>query len=192
MPNLNLQKLEFKKTSFQDLIISNPKIFSDERGYFYESYNSRLFQEFAGFSPNFVQDNQSKSTYGVLRGLHFQNGEYAQSKLVRVLEGEVLDVVVDLRKSEPTYGKTFSIKLSAKNKKQLFIPKGMAHGFITLSPTAVFAYKCDAYYNKESERGLAYNDNDLNIDWLVDVKDIILSQKDLENPNFKELKNISF
>lgn len=184
--------MEFQKTAFKDLIICTPKVFEDDRGYFYESYNSEAFKKFAGFSPSFVQDNQSKSTYGVLRGLHFQIGIHAQSKLVRVIEGEVLDVVVDLRKEEPTYGQSFSIKLSGINKKQLFVPKGMAHGFITLSDTAIFAYKCDAFYDQKSERGLAYNDASLKIDWLLDEHEFLLSPKDLENPMLSELKNISF
>jgi dTDP-4-dehydrorhamnose 3,5-epimerase len=184
--------VEFQKTAFKDLIICTPKVFEDDRGYFYESYNSEAFKKFAGFSPSFVQDNQSKSTYGVLRGLHFQIGKHAQSKLVRVIEGKVLDVVVDLRKEEPTYGKSFAIELSGANKKQLFVPKGMAHGFITLSDTAVFAYKCDAFYNQKSERGLAYNDVSLEIDWLLNEHEFLLSPKDLENPMLSELKNISF
>ncbi|AWH75125.1 dTDP-4-dehydrorhamnose 3,5-epimerase [Dokdonia sp. Dokd-P16] len=184
--------MEFQKTAFKDLIICTPKVFEDDRGYFFESYNSEAFEKFAGFSPSFVQDNQSKSSFGVLRGLHFQIGKHAQSKLVRVIEGEVLDVVVDLRKEEPTYGKSFTIKLSGINKKQLFVPKGMAHGFITLSDTAIFAYKCDAFYDQKSERGLAYNDPSLKIDWLLDEREFLLSPKDLENPMLSELKNISF
>lgn len=184
--------MEFQKTAFKDLIICTPNVFLDGRGYFFESYNAKAFEEFVGFAPSFVQDNQSRSTHGVLRGLHFQTGVHAQSKLVRVLEGEVLDVVVDLRKEEPTYGQSFTIKLSEENKKQLFVPKGMAHGFITLSDTAVFAYKCDAFYNQKSERGLAYNDVSLKIDWLLDEHEFLLSSKDLENPMLSELKNISF
>ena len=184
--------MEFQKTAFKDLIICTPKVFEDDRGYFFESYNSEAFEKFAGFSPSFVQDNQSKSSFGVLRGLHFQIGKHAQSKLVRVIEGEVLDVVVDLRKEEPTYGKSFTIKLSGINKKQLFVPKGMAHGFITLSETATFAYKCDNYYHKASESGLLYNDPILDINWILDEKDFILSKKDVANPLLADLKHISF
>jgi len=184
--------VEFQKTAFKDLIICTPKVFEDDRGYFFESYNSEAFEKFAGFSPSFVQDNQSKSSFGVLRGLHFQIGKHAQSKLVRVIEGEVLDVVVDLRKEEPTYGKSFTIKLSGINKKQLFVPKGMAHGFITLSETATFAYKCDNYYHKASESGLLYNDPILDINWILDEKDFILSKKDVANPLLADLKHISF
>lgn len=181
--------MEFKKTAFKDLIICNPKTFTDDRGYFYESFSLRDFETFTGLTPSFVQDNQSRSSFGVLRGLHFQVGTNAQAKLVRVLEGEVLDVVVDLRKDESTYGKSFAIQLSAQNKTQLFIPKGMAHGFITLSSNATFAYKCDAYYHKESELGLAYNDPSLNIDWLLPSDNFVLSDKDLLNPNLEKIPN---
>lgn len=184
--------MKFQKTVFKDLIICTPDVFLDERGYFFESYNEKAFEDFTGFSPSFVQDNQSKSTRGVLRGLHFQTGMYAQSKLVRVLEGEVLDVVVDLRKEEPTYGQSFTITLSEESKKQLFVPKGMAHGFITLSETATFAYKCDNYYHKASESGLLYNDPILDIDWILDENDFILSEKDVANPLLADLKHISF
>jgi len=165
-----------------------PSIFKDERGYFYESFNKNLFKDKTGLSPDFVQDNQSQSTYGVLRGLHFQIGEMAQSKLVRVIEGKVLDVVVDLRKEEPTFGQSFSIELSADNKKQLYIPKGFAHGFLVLSEKATFFYKCDNYYHKESERGLKFNDPILNIDWQLDEKELILSEKDQHNLDFHTLK----
>lgn len=181
--------MEFQKTEFKNLIVCTPTLFEDDRGYFYESFNAKAFEKSVGFCPDFVQDNQSRSSYGVLRGLHFQMGEHAQSKLVRVIEGEVLDVVVDLRKEEPTYGKSFSIRLSEQNRKQLFVPKGMAHGFITVSENATFAYKCDAYYHKESERGLAYNDPGLNIDWLLPKEHFLLSEKDRENPELSELES---
>lgn len=180
--------MEVKNTSFKDLIICTPTVFNDERGYFYESYKDTIFQEETGLSPQFVQDNQSQSTYGVLRGLHFQIGEMAQAKLVRVIEGEVLDVVVDLRKDEPTFGQSFSIVLSSENKKQLFIPKGFAHGFLVLSQKATFFYKCDNYYHKESERGLKFNDPQLGIDWQLDTKDLILSEKDQNLPDFETIK----
>jgi len=184
--------MEFQKTAFKDLIICRPKIFSDDRGYFYESFNLRSFEAFTGFAPSFVQDNQSRSSFGVLRGLHFQTGMHAQAKLVRVLEGEVLDVVVDLRKEESTYGKSFAIQLSGQNRTQLFVPKGMAHGFITLTENATFAYKCDAYYNRESEQGLAYNDPALGIDWLLPEINFILSKKDKENKLLSELEDLLF
>ena len=179
--------MNVEKTSFKDLLICTPTVFEDERGYFYESYKESNFLEKTGLSVSFVQDNQSRSTYGVLRGLHFQTGEMAQAKLVRVLEGEVLDVVVDLRKEEPTFGKSFSIILSETNKKQLFIPRGFAHGFLVLSQKATFFYKCDNYYHKESERGLKYNDPSLEIDWQLDDKELILSEKDKYQPDFKTL-----
>ena len=182
--------MEYQKTDFKDLIICRPKLFADTRGHFYESFHLKSFVQFAGFTPHFVQDNQSRSSFGVLRGLHFQNGENAQAKLVRVLEGEVLDVVVDLRKEEPTYGQSFSIQLTAQNRTQLFVPKGMAHGFITLSENATFAYKCDAYYHKESELGIAYNDPSLGIDWLLPEKHFLLSKKDKEHPTLEEIASL--
>lgn len=179
--------MEVKQTDFKDLIICKPDVFKDDRGYFYESFNLKKFTDATGLHPNFVQDNQSRSTFGVLRGLHFQVGNMAQAKLVRVLEGEVLDVVVDMRKDEPTFGKSFSMMLTAANRTQLFIPKGFAHGFLTLSSTATFFYKCDNYYNKESERGLLYNDPVLDINWQLEEQDFILSEKDKVNPDFEAL-----
>lgn len=180
--------MQVETTSFKDLIVCTPSVYNDERGYFFESYKDSLFQEKTGLSPQFVQDNQSQSTYGVLRGLHFQVGEMAQAKLVRVIEGEVLDVVVDLRKNEPTFGQSFSILLSAKNKKQLFIPRGFAHGFLVLSQTVTFFYKCDNYYHKESELGLKFDDPYLGIDWQLDPAEFILSEKDQHLPDFETLK----
>lgn len=184
--------MEFEKTPFKNLIIGRPALFEDERGYFYESYKKNEFEAFAGFLPAFVQENQSRSQYGVLRGLHFQVGKHAQSKLVRVLEGSVLDVVVDLRRDEPTFGTYFSIELSATNKMQLYVPRGMAHGFITLTEHATFLYKCDAYYHAQSERGLQYNDPTLQIDWKLDPEHFILSEKDRKNPSFEDLPKESF
>ncbi len=179
--------MEITTTSFKDLIICTPQVFKDDRGYFYETYNEKKFHKKTGLSPHFVQDNQSKSSFGVLRGLHFQIGEMAQAKLVRVLEGEVLDVVVDLRKEEPTFGKSFSMVLSSQNRKQLFVPKGFAHGFLVLSSSAVFCYKCDNYYHKESERGLKFDDPILDINWHLEQQDFILSDKDANNPDFETL-----
>lgn len=173
--------MPFIKTDFPGLIVFEPKVFGDHRGYFYESYNANSFKA-GGIAADFVQDNQARSTYGVLRGLHYQLGEHAQAKLVRVIEGSVLDVVVDLREGSPTYGQSYSIKLSAENKKQLFVPRGFAHGYVVLSETAEFFYKCDNFYNKESEGGLIYNDPQLKIDWKVDLSKAQLSEKDLILP----------
>lgn len=182
--------MKVEQTSFKDLFICKPSVFTDERGYFYESYKGSVFQELTGLSPQFVQDNQSRSSYGVLRGLHFQIGDNAQAKLVRVLEGEVLDVVVDLRIDEPTFGKSFAITLSAENKTQLYIPRGFAHGFLVLSEYATFFYKCDNYYDKESERGLKYDDPALGIDWLLQPENLILSEKDQQNLDFENIKQL--
>lgn len=179
--------MPFYPTPLPDLIVFEPKVWGDARGYFYESYQQKNFIE-AGIDAVFVQDNQARSTYGVLRGLHYQLGEYAQAKLVRVIEGKVLDVVVDLREESPTYGQHYSIVLSAENKKQLFVPRGFAHGYVVLSPTAEFFYKCDNYYNKASEGGLLYNDPQLNIDWGIDLKEVQLSEKDLLLPVLGEHK----
>ena len=175
--------MPFKETPIPDLLVFEPKVWGDERGYFYESYNQNTFQE-AGIAANFVQDNQARSTYGVLRGLHYQVGEFEQAKLVRVIDGECLDVVVDIRKDSPTYGEWYSIFLSAENKKQLFVPRGFAHGYVVLSETAEFFYKCDNFYSKESEGAIIYNDPTLNIDWGIDLEKVILSEKDKVNPPF--------
>jgi dTDP-4-dehydrorhamnose 3,5-epimerase len=176
--------MKFIPTEFEDLLILEPNVFEDHRGFFMESFNLKNMEDF-GLNIQFVQDNQSKSTYGVLRGLHFQNPPNAQTKLVRVLQGRILDVVVDIRKSSPTFGKSFTIELSDDNKKQLLIPKGFAHGFSVLSKTAEILYKCDEYYNKESEGGLVFNDPSLCIDWGVPEKEILLSEKDRLYPSFQ-------
>jgi dTDP-4-dehydrorhamnose 3,5-epimerase len=168
-------------TPLQDVHIIQPKVFSDNRGFFFESFNVRNLLA-AGLDYNFIQDNHSKSSYGVLRGLHYQNEPYAQAKLVRVTQGKVLDIVVDLRKGSPTYLRHYSLELSDENKTQLLIPRGFAHGFVVLSETCEFLYKCDNYYNKESEGGIAWNDPELKIDWLIPESDIILSEKDKLNP----------
>lgn len=175
------------KTEIEDLLIIEPKVFGDERGYFFESYSLAKFVD-AGLDYNFIQDNQSKSSYGTIRGLHFQKGEFAQAKLVRALEGAVIDVVVDLRVGSKTYGKHFAIELSAENNRQLLIPRGFAHGFSVVSETAIFAYKCDNIYNKDSEGGIAFDDEDLNIDWQIDISKAIVSEKDKNLPNLKEIK----
>lgn len=173
------------ETKLEGCLLLNPKVIEDERGYFYESFNQKVLNSFLNYDVNFVQDNQTYSTKGVLRGLHFQQGEFSQAKLVRVTKGKVLDVVVDLRLKSKTYGQSYSIVLSDENHKQLFVPRGFAHGFVVLSKTAIFQYKCDNYYNKESEGGIIFNDIDLNIDWSLPSNKLILSQKDLELDNFK-------
>lgn len=175
--------MNLDNTFIKDLVILTPTVFEDERGYFMESFNSNKLSDL-GVNINFVQDNQSFSQKNTLRGLHYQNPAFAQTKLVRVLEGEIIDVAVDLRKDSETYGKHFAIKLTADNKKQLLIPQGFAHGFSVLSETAVVMYKCDQYYNKESEGGIRFDDPTLNIDWGIDLKEAIVSQKDLILPEF--------
>tara|TARA_R110002049_G_scaffold51245_4_gene145074 strand:- start:13704 stop:14249 length:546 start_codon:yes stop_codon:yes gene_type:complete len=175
-----------KETKLKDCFIIEPKVFNDSRGYFFESFNQNKFNKLIDQEVNFVQDNESFSSIGVLRGLHYQTGEYAQAKLVRVIKGNVLDVAVDIRKDSPTFGQHFSIELSETNKKQLFIPCGFAHGFVVLSDTVIFSYKCDNYYNRESEAGIIYSDKDLNIDWKLDEKEFVISEKDLQLPTFKE------
>ncbi len=177
--------MPFTDTPIAGLKIFEPKVWEDERGYFFESYNENTFKE-AGINAKFVQDNQARSVYGVLRGLHYQVAPFAQAKLVRVLEGKVLDVVVDIRENSPSYGQTFSIELSAENKKQLFIPRGFAHGYVVLSETAEFFYKCDNFYSKVHEGSILYNDPMLNIDWQIDLENAILSEKDQINSLFGE------
>jgi dTDP-4-dehydrorhamnose 3,5-epimerase len=169
--------MKIEETFIKDLVIVEPIVFGDERGYFFESYSKTKFEK-SGINIEFVQDNQSFSKKGTLRGLHYQNPPFAQSKLIRVLEGEIMDVVLDLRRYSSTYGKSFSILLSAENKKQLFVPKGFAHGFSVISETASVMYKCDEFYNKESEGGIKFNDPSLNIDWGIDLKKVIISEKD--------------
>lgn len=169
--------MKVTKTGIDGLVVIEPSIFKDDRGYFFESYNAEKFKK-SGLKFSFVQDNQSKSSYGVVRGLHYQIEPHAQTKLVRVLQGKILDVAVDLRKDSPTFGKWLSLEISDLNKKQLLIPKGFAHGFSVLSDTAVVLYKCDALYAPEAERGIIYNDRDLDIDWGIKPIDIIVSKKD--------------
>lgn len=179
--------MKIVQTPLKNCVVLTPTVFSDGRGRFFESYKKETFNEALGQEVNFVQDNESFSSKGVLRGLHFQKGTFAQAKLVRVVHGSVLDVAVDLRPDSSTYGQHFSIELSADNKKQLFVPRGFAHGFVVLSDTAVFSYKCDNYYNKESESGIIYNDPTLNIDWILPSEQLQLSEKDLLLPKFKSL-----
>ena len=173
------------ETKLKDCFIIEPHIFKDSRGYFFECFNQEKFNELMGSNINFVQDNESFSTKGVLRGLHYQRGIYTQAKLVRVVKGNVLDVVVDIREDSATFGNHLALELSSKNKKQLYIPKGFAHGFVVLSKTAIFSYKCDNYYNKKFESGIIFNDTTLNIDWRLKDSEIIVSEKDLILPKFK-------
>ncbi len=175
----------FHETGFPDLLICEPKVFEDNRGYFFESYNQRNFIE-AGLNYHWVQDNQSQSSYGVVRGLHFQHPPYAQTKLVRVLSGSILDVVVDIRKGSPSFGKVFSIEISSENKLQLLVPKGFAHGFSVLSPKAEVLYKCDSLFNKASEGSIMWNDPDLAIDWKIPSAEAIVSEKDNFHPQLKD------
>jgi len=178
------------ETPLKGCFVIEPTVFEDERGYFMESFNKSKFEEAIGRKIQFVQDNEARSTYGVIRGLHFQKGQFAQAKLVRVIEGKVLDVALDLRKDSPTFGQYFSIELSGGNKKQLFVPSGFAHGYSVLSAQALFAYKCDNIYNKESESGIAYNDSELNIDWKIDAVSEIVSSKDKNLQSFSTFATI--
>ncbi len=179
------------KTAIPDVLIFEPDIFGDERGYFYESYREEFIEKHIG-KVKFVQDNQSLSSYGVLRGLHFQKPPYTQSKLVRVLDGEILDVAVDVRRGSPYFGKYVSEILSSENHRQLWIPKGFAHGFLVLSEEAVFSYKNDNYYASDYESGLAWDDPDVGIDWRIPKEDIRLSEKDKKNPNLSDILDFSY
>ena len=177
--------MQFIPTHIPDVVIIEPKLWNDPRGYFFESYRDDLFQQHVG-KIDWVQDNESYSTYGTLRGLHYQLAPHAQSKLVRVIQGKVLDVAVDIRQSSPTFGKHVAVELSADNKRQLFIPRGFAHGFVVLSETAIFQYKVDNYYNKDCDRGIAFNDPALGIDWKIDLAQVQLSDKDSKQPLLKD------
>ncbi len=180
--------MKVEATKLKDCYIIHDTVFEDSRGYFFESFNQQTFAKLTGLDVHFVQDNQSKSSKGVLRGLHFQKGEHAQAKLVRVLQGRVLDVAVDIRPDSPTFGQHVAVELTAENHLQLFVPRGFAHGFIVLEDHTVFFYKCDNFYNKASEGGLMFNDADLNIDWILKGEEFILSEKDQTNPTLKDLK----
>jgi dTDP-4-dehydrorhamnose 3,5-epimerase len=180
--------MKFRESTIQGLMVIEPTVFEDSRGYFFEAYNQSLFEK-NGITTPFVQDNQSKSSYGVIRGLHYQLNPSAQAKLVRVLEGKILDVAVDIRKGSPTYGKHFDIELSAENKTQLYIPEGFAHGFSVLSETAIVLYKCNGFYNKAAEAGLRFDDAELGINWQVDTASAVVSEKDLVLPSFKDAQN---
>lgn len=179
--------MPFVKTRFPGLIVFEPRVFEDQRGYFFESYNKTTFLQ-EGITINFVQDNQARSSFGVIRGLHFQREPHAQTKLLRVLSGKIIDAVVDIRKNSPTYGQAYTILLSEENRKQLLVPKGFAHGYSVISKTAEVFYKCDEFYHKESEGGISWNDPSLKIDWQIPVNEITVSQKDQQYPL---LENIS-
>ena len=179
--------MKVTESPIPDLLIIEPAVYDDQRGYFFESYNRQKYHD-NGITAEFVQDNQSSSVRGVLRGLHYQVGEMAQAKLVSATRGTVLDIAIDIRKGSPCYGKAFGLVLSEENKKQLFIPHGFAHGFLVLSETALFTYKCDNFYSKEHEDGIIYNDPQLNIDWQIDLAEAIVSDKDKQLPNFGETR----
>lgn len=181
--------MEIIKTNIEGVIIIEPRIFKDDRGYFFESFSQREFEEKV-CKTTFVQDNESKSGYGVLRGLHFQKPPFAQSKLVRVIKGAVLDVAVDIRKGSPTFGQYVSVELTGDNHRQFFIPRGFAHGFSVLSEEVIFQYKCDNFYSPQSEGAIAWNDPDLNIDWRIPVEEVILSEKDSKHPKLKDLQSV--
>lgn len=185
--------MKVEQTKLKDCFIIHDTVFGDHRGYFFESFNQQRFLDQTGLSVNFVQDNQSKSQRGVLRGLHYQHGTFAQAKLVRVLQGRVIDVAVDVRLNSPSFGEHVAVELTEDNHRQLFVPRGFAHGFAVLSEAAVFFYKCDNYYNKEAEGGIIYNDSQLNIDWQLSGTEILLSDKDAALPLFSEaIKSITF
>jgi len=184
--------MKFTPQSITDVVLIQPRSYDDDRGYFVETFRQDLLEEAIGYKVNFVQDNESKSTKGVLRGLHYQLPPYTQAKLVRVIEGGVLDVAVDMRKSSPTFGQHVSVELTGENKQQLFIPHGFAHGFVVLSESATFAYKVDNYYSPEYDRGIAYDDAAIGIDWKVDKERLNLSEKDTKQPLLKEVELFNF
>ena len=181
--------MEVVETNIEGVIIIEPRIFKDDRGYFFESFSQREFEEKV-CKTTFVQDNESKSGYGVLRGLHFQKPPFAQSKLVRVIKGAVLDVAVDIRKGSPTFGQYVSVELTGENHRQFFIPRGFAHGFSVLSEEVIFQYKCDNFYSPQSEGAIAWNDPDLNIDWRIPAEKVVLSEKDSKHPRLKDWQNV--
>jgi len=184
--------MEITKTKLDGVVILQPKVFGDDRGYFVETFNQEAFEKAIGYKVDFVQDNESKSSLGVLRGLHYQLPPFSQSKLVRVIEGSVLDVAVDVRKGSPTFGQYVAVELSGENKKQLFVPRGFAHGFLVTSETAIFAYKVDNYYAPEYDRGIIYNDTDIGIDWQLDIDVLLLSDKDRNLPHLKNTEVFDF
>ena len=178
--------MKFIRMHIPEVIVIEPKVHGDERGYFVETFRQDRFEEFLGFKVNFCQDNESRSHHGVLRGLHYQLSPFAQSKLVRVIDGKVLDVAVDIRVGSPTFGEYVAVELSGKNKRQMFVPRGFAHGFVVLTETCTFAYKVDNYYSPECDRGIAYDDKDLKIDWQLNAEELHLSAKDTQQPKLHE------
>jgi dTDP-4-dehydrorhamnose 3,5-epimerase len=182
--------MQFTRTKIKDVVICEPKVHGDDRGYFVETFRADKLEEFLGYKLNFIQDNESKSSKGVLRGLHYQLAPDAQTKLVRVIQGSVLDVAVDIRKGSPTFGQYVSVKLTAQNKKQLLVPRGFAHGFVVLEDNTIFAYKVDNYYSPQYDRGIAFDDQDLGIDWILDKSELNLSDKDKVQPKLKETNDI--
>ena len=182
--------MNFIRTEIPDVVICEPVVHGDHRGYFVETFRADKLEEFLGFKINFCQDNESKSSRGVLRGLHYQLPPHAQTKLVRVIKGSVLDVAVDIRKDSPTFGKHVAVELSEENKRQLLVPRGFAHGFVVLEDDTVFAYKVDNYYSPECDRGIAFNDEELNIDWKIDHKELQLSAKDTTQLKLKDTKDL--
>ena len=182
--------MQFIRTAIPDVVIVEPKVHGDSRGYFVETFRQDKLEEFLGYQINFCQDNESKSSKGVLRGLHYQLPPYAQTKLVRVIHGRVLDVAVDIRKNSPTFGKYVAVELSGENKKQLLIPRGFAHGFVVLEDDTVFAYKADNYYSPQCDRGIAFDDKDLNIDWILNHDELNLSAKDIKQPKLSQTNDL--
>lgn len=182
--------MEFKRSHISDIVIINPKIHGDNRGYFVETFRADKLEEFLGYQLNFCQDNESKSSKGVLRGLHYQLPPFSQTKLVRVIQGRVLDVAVDIRKNSPTFGQHTAVELSAENKKQMLVPRGFAHGFIVLEDDTIFAYKVDNYYSPLCDRGIAFDDENLNIDWILRKEELSLSLKDSKHPNLHEINEL--
>ncbi len=178
--------MKFTRTKIEDVIIIEPKVHGDERGYFVETYRQDKLEEFLGFKVNFCQDNESKSSKGVIRGLHYQLAPFAQTKLVRVIKGRVLDVAVDIREGSPTFGEYVAVELSEENKKQLFVPRGFAHGFVVLEDDTIFAYKVDNYYSPENDRGILYSDPTIGIDWILESSELKLSDKDTKQPLLKD------
>ena len=184
--------MTFTRTKIEDVVIIDPIVHGDDRGYFVETFRQDKLEDFLGFKVGFCQDNESKSSLGVLRGLHYQLPPFAQTKLVRVIEGEVLDVAVDIRKGSPTFGQHVAVKLTAENKRQLFIPRGFAHAFVVLSETATFAYKVDNYYSPECDRGVSFNDAEIGIDWQLDITILQLSEKDTKQPLLKSADTFEY
>lgn len=182
--------MRFIRSTIPDVVIIEPKVHGDSRGYFVETFRADKLEEFVGYKINFTQDNESRSSYGVLRGLHYQLPPFAQTKLVRVIQGRVLDVAVDIRKNSPTFGKHTAVELSGENKRQLLIPRGFAHGFVVLEDDTTFAYKVDNYYSPECDRGIAFDDASLAIDWQVDIEKLLLSEKDKKQPKLSETDDL--